>query len=175
MWGQPGKKLLFQGGELGQHREWAHDQSLDWHLLAENPLHGQLLELVGTLNQLYRTRTALHVRDVGVEGFAWVDANDAENSVYSFLRTGGTPDDVLLAVFNCTPVPRYDYRVGVPRGGRWDEILNTDAPAFGGSGIGNLGGVDAEDVRYHDRPASLRLTLPPLAALYFTPANRSRR
>jgi 1,4-alpha-glucan branching enzyme len=175
MWGQPGKKLLFQGGEIGQYHEWAHDQSIDWHLLSENPLHGQLLELVGTLNQLYRTRTALHVRDVGVEGFAWVDANDAENSVYSFLRTGGTVDDVLLAVFNCTPVPRYDYRVGVPTGGRWNEILNTDAPVFGGSGIGNLGGVDAEDVRYHDRPASLRLTLPPLAALYFTPAGRSRR
>jgi 1,4-alpha-glucan branching enzyme len=170
MWAQPGKKLLFQGGEIGQHAEWAHDRSLDWHLLDVNPLHGDLMRLVGELNRLYRHQSALHAHDVGVEGFEWIDANDAENSVYSFLRKGKDERDVMLAVFNCTPVPRYDYRVGVPRAGRWTEILNTDAPTFGGSGIGNLGGAQTEDVRFHDRPASLRLTLPPLAALYLAPA-----
>jgi 1,4-alpha-glucan branching enzyme len=169
MWAQPGKKLLFQGGEIGQHAEWTHDRSLDWHLLDANPLHGALMRLVGELNRLYRREGALHEHDVGVEGFEWVDANDAENSVYSFLRKGKREDDVMLAVFNCTPVPRYDYRVGVPRSGRWRELLNTDAPEFGGSGIGNLGGCDTESVRFHDRPASLRLALPPLGALYLAP------
>src|SRR5262249_31146625 len=135
MWAQPGKKLLFQGGELGQWHEWTHDRSLDWHLLQESPLHGQLMDLVAELNRQYRTRTALHEHDVGVEGFQWVDAKDTENSVYSFLRVGRRKGDVLLAVFNCTPVPRLDYRVGVPVGGRWREALNTDARELGGSGM----------------------------------------
>jgi 1,4-alpha-glucan branching enzyme len=169
MWAQPGKKLLFQGGELGQWQEWAHDRSLDWHLLDEDPRHRQLMDLVAELNRQYRKHPALHAHDVGVEGFQWIDANDADNSVYSFLRVGKEPRDVLLAVFNCTPVPRHGYRVGVPLGGRWREVLNTDARELGGSGVGNLGGVDAEPVRCHDREASLRLTLPPLAALYFVP------
>jgi len=173
MWAQPGKKLLFQGGEIGQWREWAHDRSLDWHLLEESPLHGQLLALIAELNRQYRERPALHDHDVGLEGFQWIDADDSENSVYSFLRVGRGPRDVLLAVFNCTPVPRHGYRVGVPFGGRWLEALNSDARELGGSGVGNLGGVDAEDVRCHDRQASLRLTLPPLAALYFVPAGRA--
>jgi len=174
MWAQPGKKLLFQGAEIGQHGEWAHDRSLDWHLLDVHPLHAELMRLVGELNRLYRSVPALHDHDVGVEGFEWVDANDAENSVYSFLRRGKKDGQVLLAVFNCTPVPRYDYRLGVPLAGRWNEVLNTDAPEFGGSGIGNLGGASTEDVRCHDRPASLRLTLPPLGALYLVPAASQR-
>jgi 1,4-alpha-glucan branching enzyme len=169
MWAQPGKKLLFQGGELGQFKEWAHDVSLDWHLLEADPLHGQLLATVAELNRQYRQRGALHEHDVGLEGFQWVDANDAENSVYSFMRRGRGERDVLLAVFNCTPVPRWGYRVGVPFGGRWDEVLNTDARELGGSGLGNQGGMQAEDTRCHDRPASLVLTLPPLGALYFVP------
>jgi 1,4-alpha-glucan branching enzyme len=169
MWAQPGKKLLFQGGEIGQFREWAHDMSLDWHLLEGDPLHRQLMATVVELNRQYRTRTALHAYDVGLAGFQWVDANDAENSVYSFLRRGRAEDDWLLAVFNCTPVPRWGYRIGVPCGGRWDEVLNTDASELGGSGVGNRGGMFAEDFRWHDRAASLVLTLPPLGALYFAP------
>ena len=109
------------------------------------------------------------MHDVGLDGFEWVDANDDDNSVYTFLRKGETPEEVVLVVFNCTPVPRHDYRVGVPFGGLWREILNTDAGAFGGSGMGNLGAVTAEEIPCHARPASLRLTLPPLAALYLAP------
>jgi 1,4-alpha-glucan branching enzyme len=169
MWAQPGKKLLFQGGEIGQQREWAHDRSVDWHLLDEQPLHGQVLSLVGELNRLYRSMPALYRHDVGRDGFQWVDANDAENSVLSFLRRGADERDVMLAVFNCTPVPRFDYRIGVPFAGRWRELLNTDAATFGGSGLGNFGAVTTDDVRSHDRPASLRLTLPPLGALFLTP------
>jgi 1,4-alpha-glucan branching enzyme len=170
MWAQPGKKLLFQGGEIGQYAEWAHDRSVDWHLLGESPFHIQLMTQVTELNRLYRGRPALHVHDVGLSGFEWVDANDDDNSVYAFLRKGWKPTDVVLAVFNCTPVPRHDYRVGVPLPGRWREILNTDAETFGGSGMGNMGGVTADAVSCHGRPASLRLTLPPLSALYLEPS-----
>ena len=169
MWAQPGKKLLFQGGEFGQFKEWAHDHSLDWNLLGESAFHTQLMAFVAELNRLYRSQPALYARDVGVEGFEWVDANDAENSVYSFLRRGKDPRDVLLAVFNCTPIPRHQYRVGLPFAGRWLELLNSDAQTFGGSGAGNLGAVEAEAVRCHGREASIRLTLPPLAATYFVP------
>jgi 1,4-alpha-glucan branching enzyme len=174
MWAQPGKKLLFQGGEIGQLAEWAHDRSVDWHLLGESPFHIQLMMLVAELNKLYAAWPALHVHDVGLEGFEWVDANDDDNSVFSFLRKGDGGRDVVLCVFNCTPVPRADYRVGVPLGGVWRELLNTDAATFGGSGMGNLGKVTADDVVCHARPASLRLTLPPLAALYFTPDKVAR-
>src|SRR6266540_498632 len=169
MWAQPGKKLLFQGGEIGQLDEWAHDRSVDWHLLGESALHVQLMTLVTELNRLYVTRAALHLHDVGLAGFEWVDANDDDNSVFSFLRKGDARDDVVLCVFNCTPVPRHGYRIGVPVGGVWRELMNTDAAPFGGSGMGNRGAVTADDVPCHARPASLRLTLPPLAALYFVP------
>jgi 1,4-alpha-glucan branching enzyme len=173
MWAQPGKKLLFQGGEFGQYKEWAHDSSLDWNLLGETAFHTQLMAYVTALNQLYASVGALHERDVGIEGFDWVDANDADNSVYSFLRRGRGPKDILLAVFNCTPVPRYEYRIGVPAiegtVGRWKELLNSDAEMFGGSGMGNMGGVQAERFPCHGREASVRLTLPPLSATYFVP------
>jgi 1,4-alpha-glucan branching enzyme len=177
MWAQPGKKLLFQGGEIGQWSEWAHDRSVDWHLLGDSPFHVQLMTFVSELNRLYRTEAALHVHDVGLGGFEWIDANDDDNSVFSFLRKGDAAGDVVIAAFNCTPVPRHDYRIGVPQGAsgpsqitRWQEILNSDAEAFGGSGMGNLGGVTAEPVPWHGRTASVRLTLPPLAAVLLRPA-----
>jgi 1,4-alpha-glucan branching enzyme len=166
-WGQPGKKLLFQGGEIGQYAEWSHDRSVDWHLLGESSFHIQLMALVTELNRLYKTEPALHAHDVGQAGFAWIDANDDDNSVYVFMRKGRSDADTIVAVLNCTPVPRHDYRVGVPSGGVWKELMNTDSQMFGGSGMGNLGTVIADDVSCHGRPASLRLTLPPLAALYF--------
>jgi 1,4-alpha-glucan branching enzyme len=174
MWAQPGKKLLFQGAEFGQYKEWAHDSSLDWNLLGETAFHTQLMAYVTELNRLYKAQPALHAHDVGLEGFEWIDANDAENSVYSFMRKGRGPREILLAVFNCTPVPRYDYRVGVPFAGRWTELLNSDSEVFGGSGLGNLGGVEAERWAAHGRDASVRLTLPPLSALYFVPAEPAR-
>jgi 1,4-alpha-glucan branching enzyme len=169
MWAQPGKKLLFQGSEFGQFKEWAHDSSLDWNLLGETAFHTQLMAFVAELNRLYRTLPTLHARDVGVEGFEWIDANDAENSVFSFLRRGKGERDVLLAVFNCTPIPRRDYRIGLPFAGRWTELLNSDSETFGGSGLGNLGAVEAEKLPCHGRQASVRLTLPPLSATYFVP------
>ena len=170
MWAQPGKKLMFQGGEIGQQSEWAHDRSVDWHLLGASPLHVQLMTFVSELNRLYRTEPALHVNDVGLGGFEWIDANDDDNSVFVFLRKGDAAGDVVVAVFNCTPVPRHDYRVGVPKIDRWEEILNSDAEAFGGSGMGNLGGVTAEAVTWHGRTGSVRLTLPPLSAVFLRPA-----
>ncbi|HXU04706.1 MAG TPA: alpha amylase C-terminal domain-containing protein, partial [Polyangia bacterium] len=152
-----------------QFSEWAHDRSVDWHLLGGEPYHIQLMSFIAELNRLYAAVAPLHVHDVGLAGFEWVDADDNENSVFSFLRKGSTPGDVVLCLFNCTPVPRHDYRVGIPLGGRWRELLNSDAAAFGGSGMGNLGGVTADRFGIHGRPASLRLTLPPLAAVYLTP------
>jgi 1,4-alpha-glucan branching enzyme len=169
MWAQPGKKLLFQGGEFAQYKEWAHDSSLDWNLLGETAFHAQLMTYVSELNRLYRAYPALYAHDVGLEGFQWIDANDAENSVYSFFRRGKGPRDVLVAVFNCTPIPRYEYRIGMPFAGRWKELLNSDSEIFGGSGLGNLGAVDVEHFPCHGRDASVRLTLPPLSALYFVP------
>jgi 1,4-alpha-glucan branching enzyme len=165
MWAQPGKKLLFQGGELGQHREWNHDQSLDWHLLGESPLHGQLMLLVGELNRLYREERALHELDTEPAGYEWIDANDAENSVLAFVRRARDARDQVIAVFNFTPLPRHNYRIGVGEDGRYRELLNTDASAFGGSGHGNSGGVAATPVPSHGRPFSLNLTLPPLGGL----------
>ncbi len=166
MYAQPGKKLLFMGGEFGQWREWNHDESLDWHLLSYTS-HAGVQRLVKDLNTLYRSEPALHDFDFSPAGFEWVDCNDTEQSVLSFLRKGKSPADVVLAVFNFTPVPRPDYRVGVPRPGFWQEILNGDAREYGGSGLGNLGGVRAHRIAFHGRPYSLSVTLPPLAATFF--------
>ncbi|HVT06899.1 MAG TPA: 1,4-alpha-glucan branching protein GlgB, partial [Polyangia bacterium] len=173
MWGQPGKKLLFMGGEFGQWNEWNHDVSLDWHLLRDGTLHGQLQLLVGELNRLYRGEPSLHRRDADPRGFEWVAADDVENSVYAFLRKGEEGQPPILCVYNCTPIPRFNYRIGVPGEGVWSEILNSDAAAFGGSNHGNIGGVEATPVPSHGRPYSLNLTLPPLGALYLklTPAS----
>ncbi len=166
MFAQPGKKLLFMGIEFGQWREWKFDDSLDWHLLDEGS-HSQLQRFVRDLNTLYRGEPALHRGDVEPFGFEWVDCNDNENSVISLLRKDENSEDQILFVFNFTPVPRHDYRLGVHRGGRWREILNSDAPIYGGSGQGNMGGVEAESIPSHDRPFSVSLTLPPLGVVAF--------
>jgi 1,4-alpha-glucan branching enzyme len=163
---QPGKKLLFMGGEFGQWREWSHDRSLDWHLL-EDPAHRGLQRWVRDLNTTYRAEPALHEHDCRPEGFTWIDCNDAEQSTIAFLRQGRAPDEALLVACNFTPVPRHNHRVGVPWGGTWWEILNGDALLYGGSGQGNLGGVEATPVAWHGRPGSIVVTLPPLAIVVF--------
>jgi 1,4-alpha-glucan branching enzyme len=164
---QPGKKLLFMGGEFGQGLEWGHDRSLDWHLL-DVPLHAGVQTWTEDLNRLYRGEPALHARDCVPSGFEWVDCCDADSSVLSFLRRGGPGTRPVLVVLNFTPTPRVNYRLGVPRGGFWKEALNSDAHRYGGGGWGNLGGVEAAPVRAHGRPQSLTVTLPPLSAVFFT-------
>jgi 1,4-alpha-glucan branching enzyme len=164
MFAQPGKKLLFMGGEFGQWREWSHDTSLDWHLLMF-PSHQGVQRLISDLNRLYRTEPALHELDCDPRGFEWVDANDADSSVYSFLRKSRSGEHILI-VLNATPVVREDYRIGVPFGGWWRELLNSDSEYYWGSGQGNAGGVMAEVVPSHGREFSLRLRLPPLGALF---------
>jgi len=166
MYGQPGKKLLFMGGEFGQWREWNHDGSLDWHLLEEFA-HSGLSRWVEDLNALYRKEPALHEDDFDQSGFEWVDCNDAEQSVLSFLRKGCSTGDILLVVCNFTPVPRHNYRVGVPRGGYWRELRNSDARQYGGSGQGNIGGVDAAPISAHGRPYALMVVAPPLSTVFF--------
>jgi 1,4-alpha-glucan branching enzyme len=168
-WMQPGKKLLFMGGEFGQWREWNHDQSLDWHLLDEGEHHQALQRLVERLNRLYKELPALHELDCDPAGFAWVDANDADNCVLSYTRMTQDRKDVVLVVFNNTPLVRHNYILGVPHGCPWREQLNTDALEYGGSGVGNLGRVEANPVPMHGQDWSLTLTLPPLAALVLTP------
>jgi 1,4-alpha-glucan branching enzyme len=165
MWAHPGKKLLFMGGEFGQWNEWDHDQSLSWHLL-EQPAHQALRRWIRDLNTLYRGEPALHERDFDNQGFAWVVVHDWEESVIAFLRKGKNQDDPVLAIFNFTPVPRHNYHIGVPHGGRWRELLNSDAPLYGGSGHGNMGGVDAVPVPSHGYYHSLTLSIPPLGALF---------
>jgi 1,4-alpha-glucan branching enzyme len=164
MYAQPSKKLLFMGVELAQWREWAHDGSLQWELL-ENPAHAGMRQWITDLNRLYRTEPALHELDCDPSGFEWIDCNDAESSVLSFIRKGRSTPGVILAVFNFTPLPRHNYRVGAPRGGFWEEALNSDATQYAGSGQGNMGGAEAAPVPLHGRQHSLTLTLPPLAAL----------
>ena len=165
MYGMPGKKLLFMGGEFGQSDEWQHDASLQWDLL-QYPTHSSLRRWVSTLNRFYEGERALHELDCDPAGFEWIDANDSEESVASFLRKASTCDDMVAVVCNFTPEPRHNYRVGVPRGGRWREILNSDAAEHGGSGHGNLGGVEASPLGIHGRPFSLNLTLPPLGVVF---------
>jgi 1,4-alpha-glucan branching enzyme len=169
MYAQPGKKLLFMGGEFGQWREWVHDTSLDWNLV-ERPLHRGMQKWVEMLNRNYRSEPALHTLDTDATGFEWVDCCDTASSVLSLLRKGPSANDLVLVVGNFTPVPRTGYRVGVSCGGYWRELLNSDAKEYGGSGIGNMGGVQADQVAAHGRPYSLNLTLPPLAILYLKPA-----
>ncbi|HUF57485.1 MAG TPA: 1,4-alpha-glucan branching protein GlgB [Thermohalobaculum sp.] len=167
MWTHPGKKLLFMGGEFGQEREWSHDRELDWWLLDQAD-HAGLRRLVRDLNTLYRGEPALHERDCDPTGFAWIEGGDAEHSVFSYERRDGEGRSVVV-VMNMTPVVRHDYQIGVPRGGAWRESLNTDAEIYGGSNIGNSGRVPAEETPLHGRPASVRLTLPPLAAIVLSP------
>jgi len=165
MYSQPGKKLLFMGNEFGQDREWNHDASLDWHLL-DDPPHRQLQLLVGELNRLYREEPALHELDCDPAGFRWIDADDAERSVLAYERIARDGQRVI-AVLNFTPVPRFNYRIGVAAPGLWREILNTDAVELGGSGQGNMGGAEAVPVPSHRRELSLNLTVPPLGAVLF--------
>jgi 1,4-alpha-glucan branching enzyme len=166
MYAQPGKKLLFMGGDIAQGREWNHDQGLEWHLL-DYPHHRGVQRWVRDLNTLYRAEPALHVKDCAGDGFEWIDCNDAEGSTISFLRRGGADDACVVVALNYTPVPRHNYRLGVPHGGHWDEILNGDAPLYGGGGQGNLGGVEAVPIPLHGRSHSITITLPPLAMVVF--------
>jgi 1,4-alpha-glucan branching enzyme len=163
MWTHPGKKLLFMGGEFGQAREWNHDDALEWWVLAE-PGHGGVQRWVEDLNRLYRTEPALHQIDFDAAGFEWIDCNDSEDSVLSYLRKARDGSE-LLVVANFTPVPRLNYLVGVPRAGHWNERLNSDATLYGGSGIGNYGGVRSVPLAAHGRYNALNLQLPPLALL----------
>jgi 1,4-alpha-glucan branching enzyme len=169
MYAQPGKKLLFMGGEFGQWWEWNHDSSLDWHLLAFPP-HSSIQRWVEDLNRLYRSESVLHELEFDPAGFEWVDCSDFERSVISFIRKGRSTGDIILVVCNFTPTPRFNYRVGAPRGGFWREVLNSDAQQYGGSGHGNLGAVEAAPIPYHGRPFSLNLTLPPLGAVFLKSA-----
>jgi 1,4-alpha-glucan branching enzyme len=165
---QNGKKLLFMGGEFGQEREWNHDESLDWHLLSD-PGHAGIQAWIRDVNALYRREPAMHELDCEPGGFEWIDADDRQNSVLSFLRRGTSPSALVLVVANFTPVPRQGYRVGVPTAGLWREVLNSDAEAYGGSGWGNLGGVPSDEISAHGRPHSLELALPPLGCVFLAP------
>jgi 1,4-alpha-glucan branching enzyme len=167
MYAMPGKKLLFMGAEFGQWSEWNHDASLDWHLL-DQPMHDGVSRWTGDLNRLMRDEKPLHELDFDPAGFSWIAATDAEQSVISFIRRS-SQDEMIVAAFNFTPVPRQNYQIGAPLPGRWLEVLNSDAPIYGGSGQGNLGGVDAAPIPRHGHLHSLNLTLPPLGALFLKP------
>lgn len=166
MHAQPGKKLLFMGGEWGQWREWSHDRSLDWHLLEEG-LHAGLQRWLEDLNRFYRDEPAMHQLDCRPEGFAWIDCNDAHQSVLSLLRKGKDTHEQIIVVCNFSGTPLHNYQVGAPRGGFWAEVLNSDARHYGGGNQGNQGGVEAAPVPAHGLPCSLTIVLPPLAAVFF--------
>ena len=164
MYAHPGKKLLFQGCEFGQLREWTHDESLDWHLL-DYPLHQGLRRLVGDLNRLLRQEPALHRLDSDWRGFEWVDCTDAHANAVVFVRNSDRPEESLLVACNFSPVPRYGYGVGAPEAGVWVEVLNTDSAIYGGSNVGNQGALETKGWSTHGRPATLELTLPPLGVV----------
>ena len=165
MYGQPGKKLAFMGGEIGQWREWAHDSSLDWHLTEHTP-HRGVQHWVQDLNRLYREYPAMYELDCHSDGFEWIDCTDMDNSIYIFMRRARSSKQTIVAAFNFTPAPRWGYRVGLPGAGQWKEMLNSDATIYWGSGIGNLGEVQAEPIPWHGRDFSAALNLPPLGALF---------
>jgi len=165
MYGQPGKKLLFMGGEFGQRNEWNHDVQLDWQLL-DLPRHDGLRRLVQHLNYVYKNEPALWQLDDIYEGFDWIDFHDADNSVVSFLRKSRDGDFIAFVV-NATPVVRYDYRLGIPEPGFYRELINTDGETYGGSNVGNLGGVHSEAREWMGRAHSILIHLPPLATLAF--------
>ena len=166
MYAQPGKKLLFMGGELGQWSEWNHDASLDWELL-KYPQHAALRLLIGELNHLYRWETALQTCENSGESFEWIDVHDSEKNVLSFLRKGRTERELVAAVLNFSPIPRDNYRIGVPQKGFWKEIFNSDSKHFAGTGRGNFGGVETVPIPLHGRNQSLTIMLPPLGAVFF--------
>jgi len=169
MWAHPGKKMLFMGGEFGQWWEWTHEDSLQWHLLDFEP-HRGLHRFIGDLNQMYRNEPALYEVDFNWNGFQWIDLHDSEQSTLTYLRLAKDPSNYIVCVFNFTPVPREGYRMGVPREGWYRELLNSDASIYGGSNMGNAGGIQAEPVPWNGQPCSLVITLPPLAAVFFKPS-----
>ena len=162
----PGKKLLFMGGEFGQFIEWNYDDSLDWHLPQQYPMHKKMLEYSRALNKFYCDHKALWQVDFDWNGFQWIDCNDNENSIVSFIRKAEDPSDYLVAVCNFTPEVRHGYRIGVPEKGSYIEVFNSDDEAFGGSGVKNEGEIKTEDVKWHDRDQSIVLTIPPMATIY---------
>jgi 1,4-alpha-glucan branching enzyme len=168
MWTHPGKKLLFMGGEFAQIHEWNHDYEIEWSLLGD-PVHAGVQRLIGELNRLYRNERALHETDADSNGFRWIVGDDAMNSVYAWERHAADAPPMVIVV-NLTPVPRHHYRIGVPREGLWRERVNTDSELYGGSNLGNAGGIQAEPIPAHGRAHSIELTLPPLATLILTHA-----
>ncbi len=168
MYGHPGKKHLFMGIDIGQWTEWNHNSSVEWHLLGYEA-HGKLNHFVEDLNRLYKTEKALHELDFDYAGFEWIDISDIDNSILSFIRKGRQQDDILVLIYNFTPVPRYNYRIGVPFGGFYEEVLNSDSELYWGSNIGNSGGMYADQMPWHGKGYSLNLTLPPLSCLVFKP------
>jgi 1,4-alpha-glucan branching enzyme len=168
MWAHPGKKLLFMGGELAQEAEWSHERSLDWHLL-EQPEHAGVQALVRDLNRVLRSEPALYERDFDPTGFWWLEANDANANVLAFARASKNAERVLVCAANLSPTPRFGYRLGLPRSGRWREAINTDSGFYGGSDNGNLGGIEAEPVGWHEQPFSAEVTLPPLGVVWLVP------
>jgi 1,4-alpha-glucan branching enzyme len=168
MFGHPGKKLLFQGMDFGMGDEWTEARSIDWHLL-QYPLQSGLQRCVADMHRVYRSEPSLHEVDFDWRGFQWLESHDNENSVFAFMRLATNPSDVMVVVCNFTPVPRTDYRVGVPTGGPWREVFNTDSSLYGGGNIGNGGHVWALDDAWNGQPHSLCLTLPPLGAIYLKP------
>jgi 1,4-alpha-glucan branching enzyme len=168
MWAHPGKKLLFMGGELGEWEEWNYDGSLHWNLL-EYAEHQGVQSLIRDLNRVYRSEPAMYEVDFDPRGFRWLEANDAANNVLAFARLDEQGERPVVCVLNLSPVPRYEYRVGMPKCCRWRELLNTDSAFYGGTGVGNMGGVEAEPVPWHDQPFSAQLTLPPLGAVWLVP------
>jgi len=173
-WTFPGKKLLFMGGEFGQSHEWNANGELDWALLDAGPFHRGVHQFVADLNQFYRGEPALWEQDYDMEGFFWIDCSDTENSVLSFVRQSADLRNRLLVALNLTPVLRTGYRLGVPAGGFWREVLNSDSGTYGGGNHGNLGGIHAEPWRSHGQPFSASLALPPLSAVVFKHEGEAR-
>ena len=174
MYGHPGKKLIFMGGEFGQWEEWNADDSLKWDLL-QHETHRGLQRLAQDLNRLYKSEPALYEMDSGWNGFEWIDFQDQENQLVSWIRRARDPDDFLVFILNLTPVPRGPYRIGVPRAGWYKEMLNTDSEIYDGTGLGNFGGLEAESKPFHEKPCSLELTVPPLSGLVFKPEMKKKR
>ncbi|MGH3026528.1 MAG: alpha amylase C-terminal domain-containing protein, partial [Gaiellaceae bacterium] len=168
MWAHPGKQLLFMGGELAMPWEWAESAELPWQLL-DDPAHAGVRDLVRELNAIYRDEPALWEDDFSPDGFDWIAPNDASNNVFAFTRSANGGKRRLVCVANLSPVPREGYRIGLPHDGAWSEALNTDSTYYGGSGVGNLGAVQAEEISWHNQRCSALLTLPPLGVVWLRP------